>query len=217
MKNRYFDLIEQSYSFPQEGFDLKDDFLTFQGISLKHLINKYGTPFRLIYLPKIGDQINKARNFFNNAINKNNYKGEYYYCYCTKCNHFSHVIKEALKHDVHIETSSSYDIDLILNLFQDKKLDQNRFLIHNGYKTDDYLQKILDLQNMGFKNSIIILDSVNELSRIKDLAGNRPVKIGIRMAINEEPQSSYNTSRLGIRNMEILEFYNYQIKGNRNI
>lgn len=217
MKNRYFDLIEQSYSFPQEGFDLKDDFLTFQGISLKHLINKYGTPFRLIYLPKIGDQINKARNFFNNAINKNNYKGEYYYCYCTKCNHFSHVIKEALKHDVHIETSSSYDIDLILNLFQDKKLDQNRFLIHNGYKIDDYLQKILDLQNMGFKNSIIILDSVNELSRIKDLAGNRPVKIGIRMAINEEPQSSYNTSRLGIRNKEILEFYNTQIKSNKNI
>ena len=217
MKNRYFNLIKQSYSFPQEGFDLKDDFLTFQGISLKHLINKYGTPFRLIYLPKIGDQINKARNFFNNAINKNNYKGKYYYCYCTKCNHFSHVIKDALKHDVHIETSSSYDIDLILNLFQDKKLDQKRFLIHNGYKTDDYLQKILDLQNMGFKNSIIILDSINELSRIKDLAGNKPIKIGIRMAINEEPQSSYNTSRLGIRNKEILEFYNTQIKGNKNI
>ena len=210
-------MIKQSYSFPQEGFDLKDDFLTFQGISLKHLINKYGTPFRLIYLPKIGDQINKARNFFNNAINKNNYKGKYYYCYCTKCNHFSHVIKDALKHDVHIETSSSYDIDLILNLFQDKKLDQKRFLIHNGYKTDDYLQKILDLQNMGFKNSIIILDSINELSRIKDLAGNKPIKIGIRMAINEEPQSSYNTSRLGIRNKEILEFYNTQIKGNKNI
>jgi len=76
MKNTYFDLIEQSYYFPQEGFDLRDGFLTFQGISMKSLIEKYGTPFRFIYLPKIGDQIKKARNLFNRAIKKNNYSGK---------------------------------------------------------------------------------------------------------------------------------------------
>lgn len=32
MKNTYFDLIEQTYYFPQEGFDLRDDYLTFHGI-----------------------------------------------------------------------------------------------------------------------------------------------------------------------------------------
>jgi len=42
MKNTYFDLIEQSYYFPQEGFDLRDDFLTFHGVSLKYLIEKHG-------------------------------------------------------------------------------------------------------------------------------------------------------------------------------
>ena len=62
MKNTYFDLIDQSYYFPQEGFDLRAGSLTFHGISLQHLITKYGTPFRFIYLPKIGDQIKKARN-----------------------------------------------------------------------------------------------------------------------------------------------------------
>ena len=68
MKNTYFDLIEQSYYFPQEGFDLRGGNLTFHGVSLMHLIKKHGTPFRFVYLPKIGDQIKKARNLFNKAI-----------------------------------------------------------------------------------------------------------------------------------------------------
>ena len=217
MKNTYFDLIEQTYYFPQEGLDLRGDSLTFHGISLKHLIKKYGTPFRFIYLPKIGDQIKKARNLFNKAIKKNNYRGRYFYCYCTKCNHFSHVINEALKHNVNLETSSAYDIDLILNLFHDKKIDKNRVIVHNGYKTDEYLVKILNLQEIGFKNNIIVLDSVNELKRIEKLSGDLKIKIGIRMAINEESQSAYYTSRLGIRNTKILDFYKESIAGKPNI
>ena len=217
MKNTYFDLIEQSYYFPQEGFDLRDGSLTFHGISLKYLIKKYGTPFRFIYLPKIGDQIKKARNLFNKAIKKNNYKGGYQYCYCTKCNHFSHVINEALNHNVNLETSSAYDIDLILNLFREKKIDKHRVIVHNGYKTDEYLAKILNLQEIGFKNNIIVLDSMNELTRIEKLANGIKVKIGIRMAINEESQSSYYTSRLGIRHTDVLKFYTKKIKDKENI
>jgi len=119
MKNTYFDLIEQSYYFPQEGFDLHDGYLTFHGVSIKYLIEKYGTPFRLMYLPRIGDQIKKARNLFNRAIKANNYAGDYNYCYCTKCCHFHHVIGAALKQKVHLETSSSFDIDLIEKLIAD--------------------------------------------------------------------------------------------------
>lgn len=214
MKNTYFDLIEQSYYFPQEGFDLRDNNLTFQGISMKYLIEKYGTPFRFFYLPKIGDQIKKARNLFNKAIKKNNYEGKYHYCYCTKCNHFAHVVGEALKHNVNLETSSSFDIDLILNLYRDKKIDLNRIIVHNGYKTDDYLRKILNMQEVGFKNSIIIFDSVQELDRLEILAQDRVVKVGLRMAINEESQSAYYTSRMGIRSNEIINFYHDRIKNN---
>jgi arginine decarboxylase len=217
MKNTYFDLIEQSYYFPQEGFDLRDNGLTFHGISLKYLIKKYGTPFRFIYLPKIGDQIKKARNLFNKAIKKNNYKGNYYYCYCTKCNHFSHVINEALKQNVNLETSSAYDIDLILSLYRDKKIDKSRVIVHNGYKTDEYLAKILNLQEIGFRNNIIVLDSINELKRIEKLSGGVKIKIGIRMAINEESQSSYYTSRLGIRHNDILKFYIENVKDKESL
>jgi arginine decarboxylase len=127
------------------------------------------------------------------------------------------VVNEALKHNVNLETSSSYDIDLILHLFKDKKIDKNRKIIHNGYKTQEYLSKIIELQRLGFKNNIIVLDSINELQRIEKLANGEKVKVGIRMAINEESQSAYYTSRLGIRHTNIPEFFQNQIKGKKNI
>lgn len=217
MKNKYFDLIDQTYYFPQEGFDLRDNYLTFHGISMKYLIEKYGTPFRFIYLPKIGDQIKKARNLFNRSIKKNNYRGTYHYCYCTKCNHFSHVVSEALKHKVNLETSSAFDIDLILNLYKERKLDKNRIIVNNGYKTEEYLQKIVALHNMGFKNVLVVLDSKLELERLTDIAGDSRIKIGLRMAINEEPQSAYYTSRLGIRHNEMIDFFQQHIKDNPKV
>jgi arginine decarboxylase len=217
MKNSYFDLIEQSYYFPQEGFDLRDNNLTFHGVSLKHLIEKHGTPFRFIYLPKIGDQIKKARNLFNRAIKKHGYKGSYNFCYCTKCNHFYHVVNEALKHNVNIETSSSFDIDLIMSLLEKGKLDTDRKIICNGYKTDDYLKKIVRLHEAGFHNTIVVLDSLNELQRILKLKTNFIFKVGLRMSINEEAQSAYYTSRLGIPPSEIIKFFTENIRDNEKV
>ncbi|MFC2129525.1 arginine decarboxylase [Bacteroidota bacterium] len=217
MKNSYFDLIEQTYYFPQEGFDLREGSLTFHGVSLQHLIEKHGTPFRFIYLPKIGDQIKKARNLFNRAIKKHQYQGNYFFCYCTKCNHFYHVIKEALKHRVNLETSSEFDIDLILYLYQKGKLDSKRLIVHNGVKTEAYLRKILRLQEAGFENSIIILDSTDELDRLLNLKPQHTIKIGLRMAINEEAQSAYYTSRLGIPPDDIIDFFKNRIRDNDKV
>jgi len=214
MKNTYFDLIDQTYYFPQEGFDLRNGSLTFHGISLQHLIEKYGTPFRFIYLPKIGDQIKRARNLFRRAMKINDYKGRYYYCYCTKCNHFAHVINEALNNGVHLETSSSFDIDLILDLYKDKKIDKSISIVNNGYKTADYLRKIIQLYDLGFENVLVVLDSTNELTRLEKVADDHVVKIGIRLAIQEEPQSPYPTSRLGIGGGGILRFFEDRIKNN---
>ncbi|MFT5646503.1 MAG: arginine decarboxylase [Aureispira sp.] len=216
MKNTYTDLIEQSYDFPQEGFNLNNESLTFHGVSLKYLIKKYGTPFKFIYLPQIGDQIKKARMLFQRAIKKYNYQGNYHFCYCTKCNHFYHVVSEALKHDVNLETSSSFDIDLIMKLYEENKLDKKCIILHNGYKTDEYLRKILELNALGFENSVIILDSTNELQRIEAISNEstNKIKIGVRMAINEEAQSAYYTSRLGIPQKEMLDFFQKRIKGN---
>ncbi|HSG67944.1 MAG TPA: hypothetical protein VK994_04505 [Bacteroidales bacterium] len=217
MKNSYFDLIEQSFYFPQEGFDLRDDYLTFHGISLNYLITKYGTPFRLIYLPRIGEQIKKARNLFNRAIKAHNYAGKYHYCYCTKCCHFHHVVSEALKHKVNLETSSSFDIDLIRKLYAEGEIKKSIIILHNGYKTDDYLEKIIALQNDGFENCIVILDNQEELDRLLNFPCKKKIKIGLRLAIDEESQSSYYTSRLGIRNNAMMDFCEKNITGNNKV
>lgn len=217
MKNTYFDLIDQTYYFPQEGFDLRNDSLSFHGVSLEHLIQKYGTPFRFIYLPKIGDQIKRARNLFNRAIKKFDYQGNYHYCYCTKCNHFAHVVNEAMKHEVQIETSSAFDIDLIIDLFKEGKIDKNITIINNGYKTVEYLNKIVHLYELGFENVLVILDSKNELGKLEKASAGRKIKIGIRLAINEEPQTPYHTSRLGIREGDIQDFFRENIQNNDGV
>ena len=90
MKNTYFDLIEQSFDFPQNGFELGKKGLCFHGINVKELIKKYGTPFRLFYLPKIGEQIKMARSIFHNSIKKVGYQGKYHYCYCTNVSKYPH-------------------------------------------------------------------------------------------------------------------------------
>lgn len=219
MKNKYFDLINQTYYFPQDGFDIEDGYLTFNDLPLKYLIKKYGTPFRLVYLPRIGQQIKRAKNLYNRAIKKHKYQGKYNYCYCTKCSHFSHILKTVLKQDVHLETSSAFDIDLILKLHKDGNLKKNRIIVHNGYKTDEYLRKIFELRKQGFDHSIIVLDSKKELARVANIAKelNMVARIGVRMAIDEEPQSNYYTSRLGIRHTELLEFVEKEVRPNEHI
>ncbi|MDD3011891.1 MAG: arginine decarboxylase, partial [Bacteroidales bacterium] len=142
---------------------------------------------------------------------------QYHFCYCTKCCHFHHVVSAALKHKVNLETSSSFDIDLIEQLYKKGQLDLSTILVHNGYKSEEYLTKILRLQKTGFKNSIIVLDSPKELTRLENVVGNGKVAIGLRMAVDEEPQSAYYTSRLGIRHTEMSEFYRKRIKDNPKV
>ncbi|KJS07365.1 MAG: decarboxylase [Flavobacteriales bacterium BRH_c54] len=216
MKITYFDLIDQSYYFPQEGFNIEDGNLFFNDTSIKYLIDKYQTPFKISFLPKIGDQIKKAKNLFSKAIKQNNYKGTYNYCYCTKSSHFNFVIEETLRHGINLETSSSYDIDIILNLYKKGLINKDKKIIHNGYKTDSYIKKIALLQKEGFTNSFIILDSKKELEKLQKII-KTPIRIGIRMAIDEESQSTYYTSRMGIRASEIIDYYNNDIKPRKNV
>ena len=117
MKNKYIDLIEQTFDFPQDEFTVVDNELYFHEIPLMEIIKQYGTPLKITYLPKISQQINRAKRMFNVAMAKTDYKGSYNYCYCTKSSHFSFVLEEVLKNQVNLETSSAFDINLIQELY----------------------------------------------------------------------------------------------------
>src|SRR5580698_3544038 len=120
--NTYTDLVQQTFNFPQEDFEVNNNYLQYNGVDLKALIDKYGTPLKLTYLPKIGAQIKKAKKMFAIAFKKHHYEGKYFYCYCTKSSHFSFILEEALNHDIHIETSYAYDIEIVKKLYERKKI-----------------------------------------------------------------------------------------------
>jgi arginine decarboxylase len=129
MTNSYHDLVKQTFNFPQEGIEVHDGNLFFNGIDLNAIIKKYGTPIKLTYLPKIGSQIKKAKTMFANAFKKHKYEGKYFYCYCTKSSHFSFIVEEALKSEIHLETSYAYDIEIIKKLYQKKKITKDIHII----------------------------------------------------------------------------------------
>lgn len=213
MKTKYIDFINQTFEFPQSEFKLNGNNLLFNEIPLMDIIAEHGTPLKISYLPKISINIQRAKAFFKLAFIENNYNGDYFFSYCTKSSHFSFVLDEALKNDIHIETSSAFDVDIVSNLISKNKISKNNFILCNGYKMDDYINKIAELVNSGFENTVCILDNIREPEKLSKQL-NKPAKVGIRIASEEEPKFQFYTSRLGIAYKNILRFYTEQIENN---
>jgi arginine decarboxylase len=217
MKNKYIDLIQQTFDFPIAEFDWDDnDNLSFHDIPLMELIRQYGTPLKFTYLPKISENIKKARSWFNVAIAKADYRGKYYYCYCTKSNHFQHTLDEVLKNDVHIETSSAFDINIIQTLEEQGKLNKDKFVVCNGFKRENYIENIAELLNDDWNNVIPVFDNQRELDQLLEYT-DKPFKCGIRIAAEEEPKFEFYTSRLGIGYKDIIPFYRAAIRNNKQV
>ncbi len=211
MKTKYIDLIDQTYFFPQEEFTLRDDNLLFHGIDLMQLVEQYGSPLKFMYLPKISENIGKAKQWFADAFRKYDYHGSYHYCYCTKSSHFRHVIERALDSGVYIETSSAYDLSIVEVLLKEKKIKQDDWVICNGFKQEGYVDKIAHLMSSKAVNVLPVLDNYVEIDQIKAKT-TEPFSVGIRIASEEEPKFEFYTSRLGIGYKNIVPFYKQYIQ-----
>ncbi len=217
MNIKYQDLIEQTFDFPQEEFQTtKNGNLLFHDIDLMQLIQQYGTPLKFTYLPKISENINKAKKWFKNAFTKLNYNGKYHYAYCTKSSHFNYVLNEALQNDIHIETSSAFDIDIVKSLKKQGKIKNETYVLCNGFKRDKYITNIVDLIENGHQNCIPIIDNYEELDLILNETSKK-IKVGIRIASEEEPKFEFYTSRLGIGYKNIVSFYEREIAENPQV
>lgn len=208
----YRELIEQTFEFPQKEFKVRDHELLFNDVPLMDIIKEYGTPLKLTYLPRISENIRSVQATFNNALQKFKYNGNYTYCYCTKSSHFSFVLEEALKNeDVHMETSSAFDIPIVRSLYEKGKVTKDTYILCNGFKMPLYTQYISELLNDGFHNCIPILDEMGEFEEYEKNVVN-PYRVGIRVAADEEPKFEFYTSRLGIRYSDIIPFYKENIE-----
>ena len=217
MKNKYVDLVGQTFDFPQDEFRVEDGILYVNDINMMDIIKQYGTPLKITYLPKITSQIQRAKRMFRNAMSKVSYDGEYHYCYCTKSSQFEFVVEQALKSGVHIETSSAYDLNLIQALHEKGLVDKNLIIICNGFKRPQYIENIAMFVKEGWRNIIDIIDNKTELEDLDDAIPDEishPVDVGIRIAAEEEPSFDFYTSRLGIRYSDIIPFYRNGISKN---
>ena len=214
MKNKYLDLIDQTFEFPQAEFELNDGNLRFRGLNLMELVEKFGTPLRFTYVPVIGEQVEKCRGWFKNSMDNQQYDGKYHYCYCTKSSHFSHVLEECAKHKTNIETSSAFDIDIVISLYRKGLLSDDIYVICNGYKTKQYVSKIKQLIDLGFDRIIPIIDNFQEFDLLDQMIDTK-MELGIRVASEEDPKFEFYTSRMGIGYKDIVPFYNWKIKGSK--
>ncbi|MDR3287328.1 MAG: arginine decarboxylase [Prevotellaceae bacterium] len=215
MKNKYIDLIDQTFEFPTPEFKVEDNELYFNDIPLMDIIKQYGTPLKITYLPKITQQIQKAKRLFNVAMAKVDYDGDYHYCYCTKSSHFSFVLEEALKNEINIETSSAFDINIVEELYNQGLINKDIYVVCNGFKKQQYIENIANLVNTGWKNCIPVLDNMLEFDSLSEIVTSN-CKLGIRIAAEEEPKFEFYTSRLGIRYIDVVPFYENHIKKNPN-
>ncbi|WP_210465538.1 type III PLP-dependent enzyme domain-containing protein [Rufibacter roseolus] len=211
--DKYTDLIHQTFDFPTEEFTVHDNELYFNGIPMMELVKQYGTPLRLTYLPKISSQIQKAKILFRESMEKLNYQGTYTYCYCTKSSHFSFVLEEALKNDIHIETSSSFDMPIIRALYEKGKVNKDVFVVCNGFKRELYRDHITSMLNDGFKNVTPVLDHLGEIDHYEQHVTGE-CQVGIRLASDEEPKFQFYTSRLGINYNDVVDLYKTKIANN---
>ena len=93
-------------------------------------------------------------------------------------------MNEALKNNIHIETSSAFDINIIEKLLEEKKITKDTYILCNGFKRDQYVQNIARLINGGFANCIPIIDNSKEIDYLT-YATDKPFSIGIRIASEE--------------------------------
>src|SRR6056300_348147 len=214
MKNKYIDLVEQTFDWPAEEFELTENgTLAWNDLDLMPIVKQYGTPLRMTYLPKIDENIQRARRMFHVAMAKVDYDANYHYCYCTKSNHFSFVMERVLENEVHLETSSAFDINIVKKMKDAGRLKDEQFVVCNGYKTKAYLDNIANLINSGHSNTINVIDHVEELEELTSRLTAK-AKVGIRIASEEEPKFEFYTSRLGIGYRDIVDFYKTKIAEN---
>jgi arginine decarboxylase len=212
----YLGYVQSSYAYLKPEFDIQNNELYFNGINTLELVQKFGTPLKITYLPKISDKINQVLGWFSSSISANSYKGKYHYCYCTKSSHFQFVLAQALKSRIGLETSSSYDVDIIKNLHSKNQISKEIDIICNGYKTKAYLENIVSLIELGFTDVINIFDSETEMKLFGE-AVKTPINYGIRVKVQEKSIENAHESRFGINNDDIVPFVNKHLATNSNL
>ncbi|MFM8337488.1 MAG: arginine decarboxylase, partial [Opitutaceae bacterium] len=147
---------------------------------------------------------------FRKAIKEERYKGEYRGVFPIKVNQLREVVDEimAAGKDYHygLEAGSKPELMIVLALHDSN----NRLIVCNGYKDDDYIRLALLGRKLGKKVILVVeqLSEIDDIIRISAETGVKPM-IGLRVKLQTRGEgkwamSSGDNAKFGLNTAEIL-------------
>lgn len=185
---------------------------------LATLANKYGTPLRINFLDDIKSKILNLKNSFDKAIKNNNYTGNFYTVNANKANYETLGIKTSIEYGDGVECSSYNDLLLTVEIIKKYFKKNEKLLLCNGFKVNEYLNEIIKLHNEGW-NILTIVDSLDEYKAYKNANFKTPLEIGLRIhlpALYSEEGECITDDRFGITKEEYDYIIN-DVKDSKNL
>ena len=185
--------------------EIKNQKTYYNDVDLEKLIKKEQTPIKLVFLDIIENQIKKLKKSFSKAITKNKYKNSFVYLNASKANYASEIVFTATKFSDGAETSSYFDLEMTSHLINNFKKLSGKTIFCNGFKPQNYCDKIVDLHNHNTK-IVDIIDSLSELDYLLSKNYNSPLEIGVRVNLEGLYGQHNDHDRFGISKNELKIF-----------
>jgi arginine decarboxylase len=169
-------------------------------------------PILLRFPEIVKSRIELIHQCFENAIQSNEYKGQFTGVYPIKVNQQKHLVEEIVSHGAKygfgLECGSKPELLITLALMDT----EDGLIICNGFKDREYIEMALASRKLG-RNTIIVVDRWTELSMI--IAASKKLqirpKIGLRAKLNAQAggkwaETSGSRSKFGLSPSEIVYF-----------
>lgn len=200
----YFEYLQDRFGIASNQLN---DFLRIENnrlhcldIDLLDLSQKWDSPLEVGFNPLVTRQITNMYGYFAKAFRKLGYQARFTYCYASKAAQYEDLIRTALHAGAHYETSSPMDIMMARLHWKAGNLPGNRYILANGFKTDQYIANLTMLKREGFQNIVPIIESEQEIGAFAKTGLD--FEVGLRMKVDRSILLDGNfervTSRFGI-------------------
>jgi len=211
LTGNYFDFLQARHGLNSNRLNdflrIENNHLYCQDIDLAQLAHKWGSPLEVGFTPLVTRQVQNMYGYFAQAFKKAAYQGQFIYAYATKAAQYEDLIRTALAAGAHYETSSPTDISMARLHWKAGNLPSDRWIICNGFKTEQYVDNIMGLRRDGFRNVLPVIESEQEIAAFA--RSGYAFDLGIRLRVDEsiiqEGNFSKVTSRFGIAHERIME------------
>lgn len=164
------------------------------------------------------DRVKRIYNAFTQAIEENDYAGNYQLVYPIKVNQEQSVVRELLKspaHNIGLEAGSKPELMAVIGMLGNR----HSTIVCNGYKDSSYIRTALIAQQMGH-TVFIVIEKKSELDIILSESARLNVKptIGVRIRLVSKSAGKWENSggvksKFGLNAKQVLELVE-QLKAN---